>query len=128
MKKPRFLKVEYAICTTFCLFFSLVIYALVSWGSKSHTQGWLTAGAFLTGAFTSMLCGFLGMMIATYSNARTTLACANHGYTLGFNTAFRGGSVMGYALCSLGVLVLWVLLCFFRKARFLVKEPRNASK
>lgn len=61
-----------------------------------------------------MLCGFLGMMIATYSNARTTLACAKKGYTEGFNTAFRGGSVMGYALCSLGVLVLWVLLTFYR--------------
>ena len=61
-----------------------------------------------------MLCGFLGMMVATYSNARTTLACAYSGYTLGFNTAFRGGSVMGYALCSLGVFVLWVLLSFYR--------------
>ena len=68
----------------------------------------------MTGAFTSMLCGFLGMMIATYSNARTTLACAKKGYTEGFNTAFRGGSVMGYALCSLGVFVLWLLLTFYR--------------
>eukprot|EP00438_Fugacium_kawagutii_P002063 Skav212344 [mRNA] locus=scaffold1488:249526:272130:+ [translate_table: standard] len=110
----QFLKVEYAICTTFCVLFSLVIYGLVSWGTKSSLQGQLTAAAFLTGAVTSMLCGFLGMMIATYSNARTTLACANHGYTLGFNTAFRGGSVMGYALCSLGVVVLWALLTFFR--------------
>ena len=73
------------------------------------------------GAFTSMLCGFLGMMIATYSNARTTLACAHKGYTEGFNCAFRGGSVMGYALCSLGVLVLWVLLSFYRKAQSWLK-------
>ena len=45
-------------------------------------------------------------------------SCLLHvpGYTLGFNTAFRGGSVMGYALCSLGVLVLWALLTVFRKA------------
>lgn len=42
---------------------------------------------------------------------------ALQGYTDGFNTAFRGGSVMGYALCSLGVLVLWVLLTVYRKAR-----------
>mmetsp|Transcript_9922 Transcript_9922/g.22086 ORF Transcript_9922/g.22086 Transcript_9922/m.22086 type:complete len:765 (-) Transcript_9922:40-2334(-) len=110
----QFLKVEYAICCLFCLAFSLVIYFLVSWGTHSSTQGALTAGAFLTGAFTSMLCGFLGMMIATYSNARTTLACAKKGYTEGFNTAFRGGSVMGYALCSLGVFVLWLLLTFYR--------------
>ena len=96
----QFLKVEYAICAAFCVVFAFLISALVSWGTKDTLQGHLTAGAFLTGAFTSMLCGFLGMMIATYSNARTTLACAYSGYTLGFNTAFRGGSVMGYALCS----------------------------
>ena len=107
---------EYLICCLFCVVFAAVIYGLVSWGTHSHMQGALTAGAFVTGAFTSMLCGFLGMMVATFSNARTTLACAHKGYTEGFNTAFRGGSVMGYALCSLGVLVLWALLSVYRKA------------
>jgi inorganic pyrophosphatase len=110
----EFLKVEYMICTVFCAFFAALIYVLTSWGS-GHQQGLLTAIAFIVGAATSMACGFLGMMIATYSNARTTLACANNkGFTLGFNTAFRGGSVMGYALCSLGVLVLWILLQYYR--------------
>lgn len=109
-----FLRVEYLICSTFCLFFSGLIFVLITWGTQSYLQGGLTAVAFLTGAITSMACGFLGMMIATYSNARTTLACANDGYTLGFNTAFRGGAVMGYALCSLGVLVLWGLLTIFK--------------
>ena len=51
----------------------------------------------------------------------TVLCCKSRakrqGYTEGFNTAFRGGSVMGYALCSLGVLVLWILLTVYRKAR-----------
>jgi len=92
-----------------------MIFLLIGWGS-TWIEGGLSALSFIIGAKTSMLCGFLGMMIATYSNARTTLACANNkGYTLGFNTAFRGGSVMGYALCSLGVLVLWILLQFYRK-------------
>ena len=51
------------------------------------------------------------------------------GYTEGFNTAFRGGSVMGYALCSLGVLVLWILLTVYRKARVLrVAEKRRHDK
>jgi inorganic pyrophosphatase len=64
-----------------------------------------------------MLCGFLGMMIATFSNARTTLSAvkAEDGYTKAFNVAFRGGGVMGYLLCSLGVLVLWILLTIYRK-------------
>eukprot|EP00930_Biecheleria_cincta_P001534 TRINITY_DN102670_c0_g1_i1.p1 TRINITY_DN102670_c0_g1~~TRINITY_DN102670_c0_g1_i1.p1 ORF type:complete len:805 (-),score=166.40 TRINITY_DN102670_c0_g1_i1:151-2514(-) len=109
-----FLRVEYAICSVFCLFFAALIFFLISWGTGDNLQGQLTAIAFLVGAITSMACGFLGMLIATYSNARTTLACAKYGYTLGFNTAFRGGSVMGYALCSLGVLVLWALLTIYR--------------
>merc|ERR1719195_1847108 len=53
-------------------------------------------------------------MIATFSNARTTKAAKTDGYEKAFNTAFRGGGVMGFALCSLGVLVLWILLHVFR--------------
>eukprot|EP00928_Gymnodinium_smaydae_P029662 TRINITY_DN2227_c0_g1_i2.p1 TRINITY_DN2227_c0_g1~~TRINITY_DN2227_c0_g1_i2.p1 ORF type:complete len:789 (+),score=193.65 TRINITY_DN2227_c0_g1_i2:85-2451(+) len=121
-----FLKVEYMICTAFCVIFAGVIFGLISWGTNDTLQGALTAAAFITGACTSMACGFLGMMIATYSNARTTLACANDGYTLGFNTAFRGGGVMGYALCSLGVLVLWVLLTIYRTVWY--SEPSDWAK
>merc|ERR1719335_1076845 len=58
-------------------------------------------------------------MIATYSNARTTVQAAGEdeakAYTSAFNTAFRGGGVMGYALCSIGVIVLWVLLMVLRQ-------------
>jgi len=112
-----FLREEYQICAIFCLFFGLMILCLVSWGAKSMQMGVATAVAFWTGASTSMLCGFLGMMIATYSNARTTLSAVKKedGYTKAFNVAFRGGGVMGYLLCSLGVLVLWILLTIYRK-------------
>ena len=111
-----FLRMEYGIAAIFCLCFGGVILAFITWGSHSLKQGVVTAIAFWTGAITSMGCGYLGMMIATYSNARTTLAAKNKadGYTKAFNTAFRGGAVMGYALCSIGVLVLWILLTIFR--------------
>jgi len=113
-----FLKIEYMICATFCILFGVLIFFLISWGTSDNTQGLLTAISFIVGATTSMLCGFLGMMIATFSNARTTLACSKsgaEGYTQGFNTAFRGGGVMGYALCSIGVFVLWALLTIFKR-------------
>eukprot|EP00445_Apocalathium_hangoei_P015275 CAMPEP_0203871868 /NCGR_PEP_ID=MMETSP0359-20131031/18956_1 /ASSEMBLY_ACC=CAM_ASM_000338 /TAXON_ID=268821 /ORGANISM="Scrippsiella Hangoei, Strain SHTV-5" /LENGTH=770 /DNA_ID=CAMNT_0050790545 /DNA_START=61 /DNA_END=2373 /DNA_ORIENTATION=+ len=111
-----FLKEEYTICGIFCLFFGLLILVLVSWGAKSTKQGVATAVAFWTGAATSTLCGFLGMMIATYSNARTTLSASRRedGYTKAFNIAFRGGAVMGYMLCSLGVFTLWALLTVYK--------------
>jgi inorganic pyrophosphatase len=111
-----FLREEYMICGCFCLVFAAVIFVLIMKGS-TPMQGGLTAFAFLTGAATSMFCGFLGMMIATFSNARTTLSAKKEedGYTKAFNVAFRGGGVMGYALCSIGVLVLWVLLTIYRQ-------------
>ena len=111
-----FLREEYTICALFCVCFGFLIMALVSWGAKSTKMGVATACAFWTGASTSMLCGFLGMMFATYSNARTTLSAvkAEDGYTKAFNVAFRGGGVMGYLLCSLGVLVLWTLLTVYK--------------
>ena len=58
--------------------------------------------SFLWGALTSILAGALGMSIAVYSNARTTVMCAR-GCRYGFEAAFRGGAVMGFALTSLGV-------------------------
>jgi inorganic pyrophosphatase len=113
-----FLRTEYLVCGIFCLCFSILILILIQAGTD-WSQGSLSAIAFIVGALTSMLCGFLGMMIATFSNARTTLNCAKEGeegYTAGFNTAFRGGAVMGYALCAIGIFVLWVLLTTFRLA------------
>jgi len=111
-----FLREEYTICAVFCVFFGLTIMGLVSWGTHSTKQGVATAVAFWIGASTSMLCGFLGMMIATYSNARTTLSASRRedGYTKAFNIAFRGGAVMGYMLCSLGVFTLWALLTVYK--------------
>merc|ERR1719191_2246535 len=108
-----FLRVEYSICSAFCVCFGAMIYTLIYYGAGA-LQAKLTAIAFLCGAFTSMLCGFVGMKIATFSNARTTKAARLFGYKEAFNTAFRGGSVMGYALCSFGVLVLWILLTLYR--------------
>jgi len=109
-----FLRVEYLIAVVFCIFFAALIGGLIAWGADT-SQGIFTAVAFLVGAFTSMACGYIGMMIATYSNARTTLAMAdNDGYTQGFNVAFKGGAVMGYIVCALGVFVLWVLLKLYK--------------
>jgi inorganic pyrophosphatase len=113
-----FLNVEYAIAAAFCFFFGLLIFALIAFVSHQTFEGVLTMIAFWVGAATSMACGYLGMMIATYSNARTTLAAARGkgeaAYTDAFNCAFRGGGVMGYALCSFGVLVLYILLTIYR--------------
>ena len=108
-----FLYAEYSICTGFAVVFSFVILSLVSWG-QSALEGKLTAFAFVLGAVTSMISGYLGMQVAVFSNARTCVNAQKPGFTECFNTAFRAGAVMGFALNGLGLFVLYVTLCFFK--------------
>jgi H(+)-translocating pyrophosphatase len=79
-------------------------------------HGWVPALfsliAFVVGAVTSIICGFVGMRIAVYSNSRTALQAAQ-GYTPAFATSFKAGCVMGFALCSLALLVLFILVNLF---------------
>lgn len=50
------------------------------------------------------------MKVAVYSNVRTTINAQKDGFKDCFNTAFRAGSVMGFALTGLGILVLYATL------------------
>ena len=59
--------------------------------------------AFLTGGIFSALSGFIGMTIATSSNARTANACIS-GLNKGLRVAFGAGSVMGFTVVGLGLL------------------------
>lgn len=66
-------------------------------------EGVMTAIAFAVGAVISILCGSIGMVIATQTNFRTTY-CARIGLAPAFRVAFRAGCAMGFALVSLGLL------------------------
>ena len=70
--------------------------------------------AFITGGFFSAFSGFIGMKIATYSNARTANAC-QEGLNRGLRVAFSAGSVMGFTVVGLGLLdiSLWFILLKF---------------
>ncbi len=70
--------------------------------------------AFLSGGFFSALSGFIGMKIATASNARTANAC-REGLNKGLRVAFSAGSVMGFTVVGLGLLdiSLWFFLLKF---------------
>ena len=70
-------------------------------GGAEWEEGGLTALSFAIGGLTSIVSGYIGMMVAVYSNARTALEArrgatddAAEGWTASFNTAFRAGSVM----------------------------------
>ena len=70
--------------------------------------------AFVTGGFFSALSGFVGMKIATASNARTANAC-REGLNRGLRVAFSAGSVMGFTVVGLGLLdiSIWFALLKF---------------
>ena len=72
---------------------------------------WYVPFAFLTGGLFSGLSGFIGMKIATASNARTA-AAAQHSLNRGLRVAFSAGSVMGFTVVGLGLLdiSLWYAL------------------
>ena len=75
---------------------------------------WYVPFAFITGGFFSGLSGFVGMKIATLSNARTANAC-REGLNRGLRVAFSAGSVMGFTVVGLGLLdiSIWFLLLRF---------------
>ncbi len=65
------------------------------------------------GALTSILAGFIGMKIAVFANGRVAKAAVS-GIGAAFQVAFKAGTVMGFALVSLGVLMLFITILLFR--------------
>jgi len=79
-------------------------------------RGGLSALAFLVGSATSVLSGYIGMRIAVYANARTALQAEGGNadcWARSFRCAFQAGSVMGFSLCGLALIVLYVLIYLF---------------
>lgn len=108
-----FLQSEYKVMAIFVTGFTAVIVLLLGLtGDKDWTNAIFSGISFVLGALTSIISGWIGMRIAVYSNGRTTLQAAK-GYIPGFVTAFRGGIVMGFALTTLGLFMLYIGLCLF---------------
>ncbi|MDS1029498.1 sodium-translocating pyrophosphatase [Bacillota bacterium LX-D] len=87
---------------------ALIIFLLLSFFSDYK---WQTGIAFLVGALFSAVAGYIGMYIATRSNARTTNA-AQSSLNKALGIAFRGGSVMGMGVVGLGLLGVILLFMF----------------
>ncbi len=72
-----------------------------------------TAFAFIVGAVTSAGAGYIGINTATRANVRTTTAAHTEGAAAALSVAFFGGSIMGLAVASLGLLGLGTLYLIF---------------
>ena len=114
-----FLKKEYCALGVFCLVFAAIVLCAVDMPWETDDQFVhkfpYTTVAFLIGAGTSMLCGYIGMMIATVCNYKTTYLC-NIDKFEGFKVAFQGGQVLGFCLVGLALLILEILILSYKAA------------
>lgn len=72
-----------------------------------------TTVAFIIGALTSIISGYIGMRIAVYTNVRTAKECCTD-ISKGFNVAYRGGQVLGFVLVGVALLVLQLLIIIYQ--------------
>mmetsp|Transcript_74920 Transcript_74920/g.165752 ORF Transcript_74920/g.165752 Transcript_74920/m.165752 type:complete len:718 (+) Transcript_74920:87-2240(+) len=100
-----FLMAEYTYMAVYIVLFSIILFFFT---------GIPTTVAFVVGSITSILCGWIGMRIAVYTNVRTTHQCWKD-LSSGFDVAIQGGCVMGLSLVSLGLLALFLLILAFQK-------------
>jgi len=114
-----FLKKEYIALAVFCSLFAVLVLCAVDmpWSEDDglQTKFPFTTFAFIIGAGTSMLCGYIGMKIATICNYKTTYLCNIDRFD-GFKVAFQGGQVLGFCLVGLALLILEILILSYRAA------------
>ncbi len=94
-----FMRREYSVLAVFVL----VVALLLAWGIGTGS-----ALAYIGGAVSSGLAGFIGMKAATRANVRTSHAANVEGQKKALRISFFGASVMGLAVASLGLVGLGV--------------------
>ncbi|MXZ44156.1 MAG: sodium-translocating pyrophosphatase [Gammaproteobacteria bacterium] len=101
-----FMRREYSLLAIFALVLLVLIILFDHLGLR-------TGAAFCAGATASALAGWIGMYTATKANVRTTTAAQTRGAAAALSAAFFGGSIMGLAVASLGLLGLGLVYYFF---------------
>ena len=115
-----YLKHQYmTVGKVFAVVFVILLIMAFATGGKMLSK--FTPFAFITGGVFSMLAGFIGMKIATNSNARTAQA-AYESLNKGLRVAFSSGSVMGFTVVGLGMLDVTMWFCILHFA-FGITDP-----
>ena len=99
-----FMRREYTMLAIFAAVLVVVLWIALGFG---------TAFSFIIGALASGGAGYIGMKTATRANVRTTTAAHSRGPAEALTVAFFGGSIMGLAVASLGLLGLGILYLIF---------------
>ncbi len=98
-----FLKREYSFLAIFVVAVTIVLVVVIDWR---------TASAYVAGAIVSAGTGYLGMVVATRANVRTT-AAAMKGLNPALRVAFSSGAVMGLMVVGLGLIGVSSLYLIF---------------
>jgi len=121
-----FLKREY----TYVFTFVAVIFVLLWVAPMIRADidlGIKTAICFVIGAVVSALAGYIGMSIATRSNARTAEAARTKGLSGALDVAVSGGAVMGMSVVGLALIGLCVVYIIFREPVYINGYAMGAS-
>jgi K(+)-stimulated pyrophosphate-energized sodium pump len=111
-----FLAREYKVLAIYAVVVSGVLFVVFK------ENGGISAGAFVAGAFLSLLAGFFGMKAATFANVRTTEAARSKGMAAALVMALDGGAVMGLCVAGLGLIGIGIFYFFFAQAEIFDSE------
>ncbi len=100
-----FMRREYSVLAVFAGLITILLFI--------GFDSWHAPVAFVSGALCSSIAGYIGMYTATKANVRTTVAAVEKGAASALTVAFYGGSIMGLAVASMGLLGLGLLYYFF---------------
>lgn len=89
------------------------IFVVVVFAGIFAVGGWQKAVAFLVGAVTSALCGYIGVETATRGNVRTAAAAKEKGLARALLVSFNSSVVMGLSVAGFGLLALGGLFYFY---------------
>lgn len=108
-----FLFEEYKFCAIMLVVMALIVFLAVD--SQNNNAAWkpFVAISFLIGGITSMVCGYISMMIATDSNYRVAHS-AKTGLSEGFKIALAAGCSMGFILVSIALFTITFLILIYK--------------
>ncbi|MBU1046000.1 sodium-translocating pyrophosphatase [Patescibacteria group bacterium] len=104
----------------------IIVFLLAAIALGILNKSVLPSIVLLIGAFISSLAGYVGMMVSTLANIKTTVS-AQKSFPESFKTAIWGGQVMGFLVVGLGLLGVIILWLAFQNVDLLINYALGAS-
>ena len=101
-----FLSIQYRILAVFSVVMAVIIAVseFVFGNTGLASVALAVSLSFVIGSFASMLAGYIGMIVATRANRRTSAAAAVGGLIPAFRVAFRAGAIVGLIISGIALI------------------------